>query len=97
MSLTQRNPKGGKKQFSMTAVCVKNMYAVATIKKWVSETGWLAKSTFTIICYLKGSRPMAKYTTEQLLEIENHHEDPEHIDPKVVPPEEMVRILNGFF
>lgn len=85
-------PGKGKEKATVTmhSVRLKNMYAVLTIRKWITQQGWQKESTFTIICYLKGHRPMSRFTDEQLEEIARHEQDPENIDRKIVPDDLMV-------
>lgn len=73
-----------------SAVRLKNQFSVQTLRKWISETHWQNESTFTIICYMKGKRPMSQFTIAQLEEIARHEEDPENIDHSIVPEKLMV-------
>lgn len=74
----------------MSAVRLKNSYSVNDIRGWIISGGWQPESTFTIICYLKGKRPMSKFSEEQLEEIARHVNDPENIDHSIVPKKDMV-------
>lgn len=58
---------------------MRNENAVLKLRVWITSKGWQEESTFLVVCYLKGTRPLARYTDEQLQEIVNAAGDPDQI------------------
>lgn len=58
---------------------MRNENAVLKLRVWITSKGWQDESTFLVVCYLKGSRPLSKYTDDELQEIVNTAGDPEEL------------------